>query len=267
MTWPVASELVRTSLSAELGRLGGQSVRAADLIAVLQDAGMGVFAAGGAPRDWLSGKASSEVDLCVDHPLETVAATLQQAFPEMDATRFHLERFGMLRWGCEGFSQVDINILRSPDDIVDGDMWGTRFVARQDLAADARTRDFTINAFYYDFARQRILDPLGCGRQDLDARRLRFVADPRVLDGSYRMTFRIVQFWGRGYEPSGEVRRFLGAKADRDVLGMGEERLRRWVGTRLADGKLDLSDFAPRLRSHLRTNPARQLAARILEEF
>lgn len=46
-----------------------------------------------------------------------------------------------------------------------------------DIAQDARRRDFTMNALYADAAGQ-VLDPVG-GLPDLAARRLRFVGDPR----------------------------------------------------------------------------------------
>ena len=51
-----------------------------------------------------------------------------------------------------------------------------RVVFTEDWAADARRRDFTINALYCD-AEGTIYDPLG-GYQDIVARRVRFIGDP-----------------------------------------------------------------------------------------
>ncbi len=48
-----------------------------------------------------------------------------------------------------------------------------------DLAEDARRRDFTMNALYADAAGQ-VLDPLGTGIDDLRARRVRFIEDAEM---------------------------------------------------------------------------------------
>lgn len=260
---PIDPELVAVSLAETLCVTGGRRISTGDLVEVLRSAGIRVYAAGGAPRDWLGGAPAAEVDLCVDRDLERVHAVLRDVFPAVDPVVFHLERFGMLRWG--DLAHVDLNILRSYRDIAGDSMWTTRFVVRGDLVEDARTRDFTINAFYYDFATATLLDPLHCGLEDLEQRRLRFAAHPRVLQTSYRMTLRIVQFIGRGYAPGEEVAAYLAERADRDVLGMGEERLVRWIGSRLGEGKLDLDDFVSRLVSHLRQSEARELLGRVVE--
>lgn len=52
----------------------------------------------------------------------------------------------------------------------------------EDIEEDARRRDFTVNALYYDILRGDTLDLLG-GKADLDARLLRAVDDPRRVLG------------------------------------------------------------------------------------
>ena len=52
----------------------------------------------------------------------------------------------------------------------------------EDIEEDARRRDFTVNALYYDILRGDTLDLLG-GKADLDARLLRTVDDPRRVLG------------------------------------------------------------------------------------
>lgn len=52
----------------------------------------------------------------------------------------------------------------------------------EDMEEDARRRDFTVNALYYDILRGDTLDLLG-GKADLDARLLRAVDDPRRVLG------------------------------------------------------------------------------------
>ena len=52
----------------------------------------------------------------------------------------------------------------------------------EDIEEDARRRDFTVNALYYDILRGDTLDLVG-GKADLDARLLRAVDDPRRVLG------------------------------------------------------------------------------------
>lgn len=52
----------------------------------------------------------------------------------------------------------------------------------EDIEEDARRRDFTVNALYYDILRGDTLDLLG-GKADLDARLLRAVDEPRRVLG------------------------------------------------------------------------------------
>lgn len=270
MTFPTHGfdpRLVEASLAVLLVGREGEEVRGRDLIAVLQRAGLRVFIVGGALRDWLSGQPSDDIDLAIDQELAMAHGALRAAFPSIDPVLLHLERFGMLRWGEESLSHVDINILRSYRDIENADMWRTTFPSRTDLVEDAATRDFSINAFYYDCRSGEVLDPLSCGLDDLRQRRLRLIAHPSVLESSFRMSLRIVQFLGRGYEPTIETVDYLRRKADRDVQGMGLARLRSWLTTRAAEGKIVVEDFCPRLLAWARSSESRRLIEQVVDEM
>ena len=142
-------------------------VRVGDVIELLQAAGMRVFIVGGAPRDWLVGQPGNDIDLCVDAAADDALLRLREAYPAIDGVRMHNQRFGVLRWGDEASGGVDINMLRSWKDIRNDDMWTTTFVPRADLVEDAQMRDFSVNAFYYDCRDNALLDPLGCGIDDV----------------------------------------------------------------------------------------------------
>ncbi|MEO1266144.1 MAG: CCA tRNA nucleotidyltransferase, partial [Pseudomonadota bacterium] len=63
-----------------------------------------------------------------------------------------------------------------------------------DWAEDAARRDFTINALFCD-ATGQVFDPVGDGRQDLAARRLRFIGDPEArITEDYLRTVRLFRF-------------------------------------------------------------------------
>lgn len=251
----------RSVVEATLDRPVIEAIRVRDVIGALRNADIRVCAAGGTPRDWLLGKVPEDVDLSLDRDLASVAALLQETF-QTDAVGFHLERFGLLRWGDPGLGELDLNILRSPEDIQNGDMFGTAFVPRTDLVADARMRDFSINAFYYDFGAGELLDPLDCGLDDLRTRTLRLIADPAVLAGSYRMSFRILQFLARGYHPSPETLEYLDSRLDRDVQGMGV-RLVHWISVHVIDRGGDLAELRSSLESRVREPASRELIDRV----
>lgn len=265
-TLPVDRSFVEATLDRPVLRGPEGEIRARDVIGRLLDAGISVYVAGGTPRDWLSGQVAMDVDLSLDRDLASVHALLLEAFPGVDPVVFHLERFGVLRWGDPDLGELDLNILRSPDDIQNGEMFTTEFVPRSDLAADARMRDFSINAFYYDCRSGELLDPLDCGLDDLRTRTLRLISHPAVLAGSYRMSFRILQFLARGYTAAPETLEYLDARLDSDVRGMGP-RLRFWITQHVISRGGDLKEFRANLESRVRDPAAQELLGLVFADL
>jgi hypothetical protein len=265
---PVDPGAVQASLAQVVYRDARHTVRIRDVVALLQAEGFRVYVVGGACRDWLTGAAVKDVDLSIDRPVDEAHALLRRAFPGVDPVLVRFERFGMMRWGDAASGGVDLNILRSHHDIQNDDMWTTSFVARQDLREDALTRDFSMNAFYYPCHEQgRLLDPLGCGLDDLRARILRLVTHPRVLDTSYRTTFRIIQFLCRGYTPAPNIHEHLARYADHDIQGMGE-RLLNWIPNHLGNTTAEQEqEFKQRLHACARQAASRQVLDRIFAEL
>lgn len=244
----------------------GGEVRVRDVIGWLREAGIRVWMTGGTPRDWLSGQVSKDVDLSLDRDLASVHALLRDKVPGEDPVVFQLERFGMLRWGDPDLGELDLNILRSHEDIQNGDMWTTTFVPRSDLEADCRMRDFSINAFYYDCGSGLLLDPLDCGLEDLRTRTLRLIAHPAVLAGSFRMSFRILQFLARGYRPVPETLEYLDTRLDRDVQGMGM-RLCFWLRQYVIARGGDLDELRRTLERRVRDPASREVLDRVFAEL
>ena len=95
----------------------------------------------------------------------------------------------------------------------------------RDLADDAARRDFTMNALYVD--RQGILhDPIG-GRDDLEARRVRFIgdADARIREDYLRTLryFRFYGWYGKGSPDRDAIRAIVANKAG--LSGLSAERV------------------------------------------
>jgi poly(A) polymerase len=260
---PIDPAVARESLARPVYQDEGHAVRIQDVIALLQRGGMRVFVVGGACRDWLSGAPVKDVDLSLDRPLEQAHALLRQAFPGIDPVLRLSERFGTLRWGDEASGGVDLNILRSRHDIQKDDMWTTTFVSREDVREDALTRDFSFNAFYYPCdGGGRLWDPLGCGVEDLHGRVLRLITHPRVLDTSFRTTFRIIQFLCRGYTPAPNIHEHLERFADHDIQGMGD-RLLNWLPNHLGEDLALWKAFRARLTPFAREDASRKVLDRV----
>ena len=136
-------------------------------------AGREAWIVGGAVRDRLLGRATTDLDLAVrDDPADAARALARST----GGAPFRLSgAFGAWRVVGQGHAwHVDLVILR------DGDI-------RADLAA----RDFTLNAMAEPLAGGELLDPHG-GRADLDARRLRMVTPGALADDPLR-TLRAVR--------------------------------------------------------------------------
>ena len=265
-THPVDRDLVAATLQRPVLHGPSGEIRVGDVTELLESAGIRVYMAGGTPRDWLFGQVPQDVDLSLDRDLDSVHTLLLEAFPGEDPVVLHLERFGLLRWGDPELGELDLNILRSHEDIQNGEMFTTAFVPRSDLAADCRMRDFSINAFYYDTRSGVLLDPLDCGLDDLRTRTLRLIAHPTVLAGSFRMSFRILQFMARGYQPARETLEYLESHLDRDVQGMGW-RLRYWISQHVVARGGDLGEFRASLEARVRDSASHEILSGVFAEL
>ena len=136
-------------------------------------AGREAWIVGGAVRDHLLGRATTDLDLAVpDDPRDAAKAVARAT----GGAPFRLSgAFGAWRVVAPDHSwHVDLVILRDCD-------------IRADLAA----RDFTVNAMAAPLAGGELLDPHG-GRADLEARRLRIVSPQALADDPLR-TLRAVR--------------------------------------------------------------------------
>ena len=257
---PVDPDRVRASLDQIIYRSPPHAIRIRDVVASLRRGGVGVYVAGGACRDWLTGAQVKDVDLSLDAPVIRAHEILRREFPDIDPVLASAERVGMLRWGDAASGGIDLNILRSHHDIQNDSMGTTTFVSRTDLREDALMRDFSVNAFYYPCdGSGHLLDPLDCGLSDVHDRVLRIVAHRRVLDTSYRMTCRIIQFLCRGYTPAPNIDEHLEHHADRDIQGLGE-RLTGFLTSHLVDAPSEQQvEFQRRLYACVRQDASRKV--------
>lgn len=136
----------------------------------LRAAGFEAYVVGGAVRDLLIGRKPKDFDIATDaHP-----RAIKRVLP---FSRIIGKRFRLVHVYFAGGKIIEVATFRSN---VEGDnnVFGS-------LEEDARRRDFTLNALFYDPKDQYIVDQVG-GLKDIRARRLRnviplsqiFVEDP-----------------------------------------------------------------------------------------
>src|SRR5215207_312484 len=150
------------------------SPTAAKVCAVLREAGFSAYVVGGAVRDLLLGIAPKDFDIATDARPEQVRPLFRRAI--IIGRRFRLVHVML------GPETVEVSTFRSADaDPAEKDEHGR--VLRDNVFGtqeeDARRRDFTVNALYYDPANEEVVDFHG-GLADLKKRLMRVIGDPEV---------------------------------------------------------------------------------------
>jgi poly(A) polymerase len=180
--------MAETGHSTALPSLAGQAwlVRAQIVMRALAAAGYEARAVGGAVRNALMGLPVGDVDLATTaKPEETITASEAAGLKCVPTGLAH----GTVTVLADGLS-YEVTTLRE-----DIETYGrhAKVAYTADWAADARRRDFTMNALYCA-ADGTVRDPLG-GWPDLVARRVRFIGDPaeRIREDHLR-TLRFFRF-------------------------------------------------------------------------
>jgi poly(A) polymerase len=145
---------------------------AAKVCSVLTEAGFSAYVVGGAVRDLLLGIKPKDFDVATDARPEQIKPLFRRAI--IIGRRFRLVHVMM------GSETVEVSTFRAADpDTAEKDEHGR--VLRDNVfgtqAEDARRRDFTVNALYFDAVTEEVVDFHG-GLRDLKKRMLRVIGDP-----------------------------------------------------------------------------------------
>ena len=148
------------------------SPAAAKVCAILRDAGYEGYVVGGAVRDLLLGIAPEDYDIATDARPEQVKPLFRRAL-------IIGRRFRLVHVMLSG-ETIEVSTFRGADPetavkdehgrVLRDNVFGTQ-------AEDARRRDFTVNALYFDPASEELVDFHG-GLADLRKRVLRVIGDP-----------------------------------------------------------------------------------------
>ncbi|MDR0361714.1 MAG: HD domain-containing protein [Planctomycetota bacterium] len=140
------------------------------IAARLRDAGHVAYFCGGAVRDALMGVRPKDYDLATSAAPDEVERLFERTVPVGKA-------FGVMLVGGDGDVFYEVATFRTDRDYADGRRPdGVDFSSPEE---DAKRRDFTINALFYDPVRKEAVDYVG-GLDDIAMRRLRAVGDPRA---------------------------------------------------------------------------------------
>ena len=149
----------------------------------LHEAGFKAFVVGGAVRDLLLGIKPKDFDIATDARPEEVKPLFRRAF--IIGRRFRLVH---VQAGAETIEVSTFRAAQTGDDATDehGRLLSDNVYGSQ--IEDAARRDFTINALYFDPAKEEVWDYVG-GVADIRARQLKLIGAPatRLREDPVRM--------------------------------------------------------------------------------
>ncbi|MBI4190491.1 MAG: polynucleotide adenylyltransferase PcnB [Betaproteobacteria bacterium] len=187
---------------------------AATTCEALQQHGFAAYVVGGAVRDLLLGREPKDYDVATGARPEQVRAIFRRS-------RIIGRRFRLVHVMC-GNETVEVSTFRGPTDGAADDQQTTDEHGRilrdnvfGTVEEDARRRDFTVNAMFYDPVREEVHD-YHDGVADIKARKLRMIGDAarRYREDPIRMLRAVRLAASRGLEIESRTRRPIRALAD-----------------------------------------------------
>lgn len=183
----------------------------------LATAGFDAVLAGGCVRDGLLGVVPKDFDVATNASPETVETLFERTISVG-------KNFGVIVVPFDDGTTIEVATFRKDGNYTDGRR--PQSVEFSDRAEDAKRRDFTVNALFFDLVRNVIIDHVG-GLEDLPRKVLRVVGDPELRFREDRLRLlRAIRFSGQlGFEISEETEVALRRSA-RDLKEVSRERVR-----------------------------------------
>jgi poly(A) polymerase len=158
---PIAPKTIDEILRSSVGQ------RAYRIVETLTQKGFDTWWVGGAVRDMLAGKVPKDIDIATEAKPKDVHASFSRAMGGD-------ESFGSARV-LLGEEEFEVTTFREDDEASDGrHPEGIVFGSRQQ---DAKRRDFTVNAMYFQPISRELFDPFN-GEGDWKEKLVRFIGEP-----------------------------------------------------------------------------------------
>lgn len=175
---PIAKDIIDRTLSSSHGEAGFR------VCETLFDAGFEAWWVGGSVRDMMLGELPNDIDIATN----AKPAEITKLFPKSDDSRADLGAVVVSRNG----HTFELTTFREETDASDGrEPKSVVFTTREQ---DAKRRDITINALYWNPISRELWDPFS-GEIDLHEKLIRIVGDPdtRILHDALRL-LRVIRF-------------------------------------------------------------------------
>lgn len=166
---------------------------AREIVRILQDEGFETYLVGGCVRDLLAGIHPKDFDIATNAHPNQVRRKIPHAY--VIGKRFRLV---LVRRGDQQFEVATFRRTVNADELEDGEaeVVGDNYFGT--CEEDAKRRDFTINALFYDPIQQKIIDYCE-GQKDIASRTLRmignsverFIEDPIRILRAVRLTHKL----------------------------------------------------------------------------
>jgi poly(A) polymerase len=207
--------------------MGETEARAREVCGVLRQNGYRALFAGGCVRDRLLGTPPKDFDIATDALPQDVEGLFSKTIPVGAA-------FGVIIV-VEGTDHFEVATFRKDGPYIDGRRPSS--IDFVDEIEDARRRDFTVNALFYDPEKETVLDYVG-GQSDLEAGLLRCVGDPPTrFSEDYLRLLRAVRFSARlDFDLAPETHDAITACAPH-ILRTSPERIRDELVKMLTGGR------------------------------
>jgi poly(A) polymerase len=194
--------------------------------AQLRESGYRALLAGGCVRDMLLGVAPKDYDIATNAKPDEVAAIFDEVIPVG-------REFGVQIVVIEQ-THFEVATFRVDGPYADGRH--PSYVEFSSEKEDAKRRDFTINALFFDPETRKVLDYVD-GQSDLKANVIRAVGDPsKRFEEDYLRMLRAVRFAARlGYAIDASTRKAITEHAP-NVLKTSPERIRDELTKMLTEG-------------------------------